>query len=156
MFFQQWKSGKLGPEATSKSLHWFMTKLPGSYYYLQQETQHSMFCVMCVPMSARRGKFWQGAEFMLHNPREHHQMETFSALLALLAGNLLVTGEFPSQRPVTQSFDVFFDLCLNKWLCKQWRLQWFEMPLHSLWHHCNAVGRQNSTMAKTRSQMRGG
>ena len=26
------------------------------------------------------------------------------------------TGEFPSQRPVTRSFDVFFDLCLNKWL----------------------------------------
>ena len=42
-----------------------------------------------------------------------HQMETFSALLALCAGKSPVTGEFPSQRPVTQSFDVFFDLCLN-------------------------------------------
>ena len=39
-----------------------------------------------------------------------HQMETFSALLALCAGNSPVTGEFPSQRPVTQRFDVFFDL----------------------------------------------
>ena len=29
------------------------------------------------------------------------------------------TGEFPSQRPVTQSFDIFFDLCLNKRLSKQ-------------------------------------
>ena len=38
-----------------------------------------------------------------------HQMETFSALLALCAGNSPVTGEFPSQRPVTRSFDVFFD-----------------------------------------------
>ena len=36
-------------------------------------------------------------------------METFSALLALCAGNSPVTGEFPSQRPVTRSFDVFFD-----------------------------------------------
>ena len=35
-------------------------------------------------------------------------------LLALCAGNSLVTGEFPSQRPVTWSFGVFFDLCLNK------------------------------------------
>ena len=35
-------------------------------------------------------------------------METFSTLLALCAGNSLVTGEFPSQRPVTRSFDVFF------------------------------------------------
>ena len=44
-------------------------------------------------------------------------METFSALLALCAGNSLVTGEFPSQRPVMWSFDVFFDLHPNKRLC---------------------------------------
>ena len=43
-----------------------------------------------------------------------HQMETFSPLLALYAGNSLVTGEFPSQRPVTRNFDVFFDLRLEK------------------------------------------
>ena len=43
-----------------------------------------------------------------------HEMETFSALLALCAGNSPVTGEFPSQRPVTRSFNAFFDLCLNK------------------------------------------
>ena len=36
-----------------------------------------------------------------------HQMETFSALLAICAG-------FPAQRPVARSFDVFFDLRLNK------------------------------------------
>ena len=29
---------------------------------------------------------------------------------------LMVTGEFPTQRPVTRSFDIFFDLRLNKWL----------------------------------------
>ena len=40
-------------------------------------------------------------------------METFSALLALCAGNSPVTGEFPAQRSVTRSFDVFFDLSLN-------------------------------------------
>ena len=34
-------------------------------------------------------------------------------LLALCAGNSPVTGEFPSQRPVTQSFDVFFDMHHN-------------------------------------------
>ena len=42
-----------------------------------------------------------------------HQMEAFSALLDHCAGNSPVTGEFPSQRPVTRSFDVFFDLCLG-------------------------------------------
>ena len=37
-------------------------------------------------------------------------MKAFSALLALCEGNPLVTGGFPSQRPVTRSFEVFFDL----------------------------------------------
>ena len=41
-------------------------------------------------------------------------METFSALVAFYAGNSPVTDEFPSQRPVTQSFDVFFDLHQNQ------------------------------------------
>ena len=36
-----------------------------------------------------------------------HHMETFSASLAFCAGNSPVTGEFPAQRPVTGSFDVF-------------------------------------------------
>ena len=46
-------------------------------------------------------------------------METFSALLALCEGNSPVTGEFPWQRPVTRSFNIFFDLNLNKRLSKQ-------------------------------------
>ena len=46
-----------------------------------------------------------------------HQMETFSALLVLCAGNTPVTGGFPSQRPVTRNFDVFF-ICgwTNGWV----------------------------------------
>ena len=51
-----------------------------------------------------------------------------------------VTGGFPSQRPVTQSFDVFFDLRLNKRLSKQSGRRWFEMASRSLWRHCNALG----------------
>ena len=46
-------------------------------------------------------------------------MENFSALLAICAGNSPVPGEFPAQRPVTRSFNVFFDLRLNKRLSKQ-------------------------------------
>ena len=77
-------------------------------------------------------------------------METLSASQALCEGNLLVTGEFPAQRPVTQrslalceghspitgefpserpvtrSFDVFFDLRLNKRLRKPSRRRRFE------------------------------
>ena len=41
-------------------------------------------------------------------------MEKISALLTFCAGNPPVTGEFPSQRPVTRRFDVFFDLRRNK------------------------------------------
>ena len=47
-------------------------------------------------------------------------------------GPMCVTGEFPSQRPVTGSFDIFFDLRLNKRLSKQSRRGWFETPSTSL------------------------
>ena len=43
----------------------------------------------------------------LRTPCSRHQMETFSALRALCAGNSPVTGEFSSQRPETRSFDFF-------------------------------------------------
>ena len=69
-----------------------------------------------------------------------HQMETFSALLAICAGNSPVPGEFPKQRPVTRSFDVFFDLRLNKWLSKQSLGWWFETPSRPLWRHRNEIG----------------
>ena len=46
-------------------------------------------------------------------------------------------GEFPAQRPVTRSFDVFFHLRLNKRLSKQWWGWWFETPSRSLWRHRN-------------------
>ena len=65
-------------------------------------------------------------------------METFSALLAICAGNSPVSGEFPAQRPVTRSFDVFLDLRLNKRMSKQSRGRWFDTPSRPLWHHCNA------------------
>ena len=63
-------------------------------------------------------------------------METFSALLAICAGNSPVPGEFPVQRPVTRSFDVFFDLDRNKRLSKQWWGWWFETPSSPLCRHC--------------------
>ena len=66
-----------------------------------------------------------------------HQIETFSALLALCAGNSPVTGEFHAERPVTRSFGVFFDLRLNKRLSKQSWGWWFGTPSRSLWRHCN-------------------
>ena len=68
-----------------------------------------------------------------------HQMETFSALLAICAGNSPVPGEFPTQRPVTRSFDVYFDLRPNKWLSKESWGWWFEALSWSLWRQRNGV-----------------
>ena len=65
-------------------------------------------------------------------------MEIFSALMVLRKGKPRVTSVSTSQRPVTQSFDVFFDLRLNKRLSKQGRRWRFETPPHSLWRHCNS------------------
>ena len=70
-------------------------------------------------------------------PWWRHQMETFSALLDICAGNSPVPGEFPTQRPVTRSFDVFFDLRLYIRLSKQSWGWWFETLSRSLWRHCN-------------------
>ena len=66
-------------------------------------------------------------------------METFSTLLSICAGNSPVTGEFPAQKPVTRSFDAFFDLRLNKRLSKQSWGWWFESPSRPLWRHCNGA-----------------
>ena len=57
---------------------------------------------------------------------------SISAILAICTGNSPVTDEFPSQRPMTRSFDVFFDLRQNKQLSKQSRRRWFETPSRSL------------------------
>ena len=64
-------------------------------------------------------------------------MEPFSALLAICAGNSPVTGEFHTQRPMTRSFGVFFDLRLNKRLTKHSWGWWFETPSCPLWCDCN-------------------
>ena len=88
----------------------------------------------CPPGGCRQhmGTSWHGNASWWRN-----QMETFSALLAICAGNSPVPGEFPAQRPVTRSFDVFFDLHPNKRLSKQWWGWWFETPSSPLWRHRN-------------------
>ena len=54
-----------------------------------------------------------------------------------LCGEFTGPGDFPTQRPVTRSFDVFFDLRMNTRLSKQrWGL-WFETPSWSLWRQYN-------------------
>ena len=71
------------------------------YYY-----QSPISLQVLAKSTANPGPWWR------------HQMETFSALLALCEGNPSVTGGFPSQKPVTRNFGVLFDLRLNKRLSK--------------------------------------
>ena len=54
-----------------------------------------------------------------------------------LCGEFTVSGEFPTQRPVTRSFDVYFDLRPNKRLSKQSLGWWFETLSPPLWRHRN-------------------
>ena len=82
-----------------------------------------------------------------------HQMETFSALLAICAGNSPVPGEFTTQRPVTQRFDVLCDLRLNKWLSKQGWGWWFETLSHPLWRHCNVKIHRHLSNAPTKAPL---
>ena len=72
----------------------------------------------------------------------------FGNMMTASNGNIFrvtghLCGEFtgprwiPTQRPVTRSFDVYFDLRPNKRLSKQSWGWWFETPLHPLWRHRN-------------------
>ena len=65
-----------------------------------------------------------------------------------LCGEFTDPGEFPTQRPVTRSFDVFFVLRLNKRLSKQPWGWWFETPSWSLWRQCNGFALRPAASAK--------
>ena len=56
-----------------------------------------------------------------------------------LCGEFTGPGEIPTQSPVTRSFDVYFDLRLNKRLNKQSQGWWFETLSRPLWRHRNAL-----------------
>ena len=101
-----------------------------SVEYAQAVVEH---CFVVFTSSVGDGFTWSIC------PWWRHQMETFSALLVPCAGNSPVTDEFPAQRAVTRSFDVFFDLRPNNRLSKQSRGWWFETTSRPLWRHCNAV-----------------
>ena len=63
-----------------------------------------------------------------------------------LCGEFTGPGEFPAQKPVTRSFDVFFDLRPNKRLSKQPWGWWFETLSWSLWRHCNGSGHNDLSL----------
>ena len=70
-----------------------------------------LFTFHCWSLKPLSQEWWE-----YDNSRLCHQMETFFASLVLCAGNSPVTGEFPSKRSVTRSFDVFFCAWINGWV----------------------------------------
>ena len=115
--------------------------------YIIQRSHINYFSVGCT----RRSLVWYitSRQPLIFVPWWRHQMESFPALLALCAVNSPVPGEFPSQRPVTRSFKVFFDLCLNKRLGKQPWGWWFETPPYPWIRHSNVRLTQHITTAVT-------
>ena len=87
--------------------------------YMTAITRHQA----CVSLRRTAWKLWDSFR-CIHGfvtdlvPWWRHQLEPFSSLLAICVGNSPVTGEFHAQRPVTESFDDFFDKRLNKRLSK--------------------------------------
>ena len=99
--------------------------------------------IVCRNIFQIKFKYWSSSLNLVPHVKawdvtwRHNQMETFAALLVLCAGSSPVTGGFPTQRPVTWSFDVFFDLRLNKLLSKQLWGWWFETLLCPWWRRSN-------------------
>ena len=122
----------------SSPVLWFVQHSVKAKHHIKQ--QSSTLLVHCEGDNQHKWSVMRLA-CPLHNVLTwwRHQMETFSALLAICAGNSPVTGEFPAQMPVTRSFDVFVDLRLNKRFSKQSRSLWFETLSRPLWRHCNDV-----------------
>ena len=99
--------------------------------------------IVCRNIFQIKFKYWSSSLNLVPHVKDwdvtwwHNQMETFATLQVLCAGSSPVTGGFPAQRPVTWSFDVFFDLRLNKLLSKQLWGWWFETLLCPSWSRSN-------------------
>ena len=91
----------------------------------------------CRPSNGHQGDmpYWSGqaSEFRMMTSSNGNIFR----VTGHLCGEFTGPGEFPTQRPVTRSFGVFFDLRLNKRLSKQSWGWWFETLSCPLWRQCN-------------------
>ena len=120
----KWRQFCLGLNLLSISQATVTPRVPIPYIY-SRGTSSSRCLQMLTVLGHQLASWWR------------HQMETFSALLAICAGNSPVRGEFSTQRPVTRSFGVFFDIRLDKRLSKQSWGWWFETLSRPFWRHSN-------------------
>ena len=111
---------------------------------------YSMVHVLCCVRQYKRieavvnGRYYVAYPSLKYMPRSSFVMITSSSgnifrVTGPLCGEFTGPGEFPTQRPVTRSFDVFFDLRLNKRLSKHSWGWWFATLSWSLWRHHNVI-----------------
>ena len=142
-------------------LHIDMTQVLEILYHVRQELTFPTLSISWVLMSWRREEprnqrpwyllCWNG---LIGSPYVRGKLEkchcdrfdmmtssngNIFRVTGPLCGEFTGPGEFPTQRPVTRSFDVLFDLRLNKRLCKQPWGWWIETPSWSLWRQCNEL-----------------
>ena len=91
--------------------------------------------------------FWRPSQVYNGNPYTNKTASSYCMMTSSNGGIFRVTGllcgEFTGpQRPVTRTFDIFFDMCLNKQLRKQSRRWLFETPSRPVWRHCNGIEAQ--------------
>ena len=97
---------------------WMLVKLKSVKKRGKKIFDHFMFISRNIYSLVWLGDYWQRVMDCYHDVITwwRNQVEIFSALLDICAGNSPASGEFPAQRPVTRSFEVFFDLCqINGW-----------------------------------------
>ena len=117
------------------TIHWYICSLKSKIAFLWKFLSWRFFSILHQMIAAGNLSELYPQSGICEYSWWRHPMETFSALLAISAGNSPVTGEYPPQRPVTRSFDVFFDPRLNKRLIN-W---WFKRPSRPLWRACYAL-----------------
>ena len=131
-------------------IHWRIYAALGCWIYLRKHKNTFAFLshYYDVMMSAMASQITSlTIVYPIINSGADQRKHQSSASLNFCSGNSQVTGEFHSQRPVKWSYDLLFDLHLNKRLIKQTWGWWFETQSRSLWRHCN--GQQTMCMLRS-------
>ena len=121
------KTGKHGRMPASSNF--YAVYHSGSWITLKVTTYEHIICLTTWTVKK--------SIFHIKSPLMTSSSGNIFRVTGLLCGEFIGPDEFPSQRPVMRSFDVFFDLCLNKQVSKQSWGWWSETPSSSLWRQCN-------------------
>ena len=132
----------------------FLTK--SQFYWLLKHQENMIFWpsheftwVIQMRNKWLQQSLWQRINIMMTSSNENIFRVTDP-----LCGEFTGPGGFPTQRPVTRSFDVFFDLRLNKRLSKQPWGWWFETLSWSLYYTDTGLsGLVSPVMPATKSRL---